>query len=238
MEKRLCVCAVTIFMVSQLSGAAMLDLTTLNSTGIINAAIFNQLNSTNSTGSGVFDSFLRIQGANDSSERGYNTDGQIEFDTKGGTFTHSVLLSDIPVIIIGGVAYREFCLDINQDKKESYLSIDELILYIESAGNLTGYPANFSQPIYNLDADEDNWVKMDYSLNAGSGKADMDFLVPSALFGSDDSKYVYLYSQMGINDTGNDGFEEWGIVEGGAIPEPTTMSLLVLGTLGLLSRKK
>jgi hypothetical protein len=219
---------------SQCSIAAMVDLTTVGSQGVIDGAIFNQINPTNSSGSGVFDSFLRI--SNSGTERGYNTDGTIEFDTLS-SFTHSLLLSAVPVVTINGTVYREFCLDINQNGQQ-ILSLDELKIHVESTGNMSGYPGSFSTPIYDLGSG--NWVKMDYSLNAGSGKADIDVLVPSALFGTDNNKYVYLYSVMGVNGSADDGFEEWGVGADSVaiiIPEPVTFVLLGLGGLMLRKRK-
>src|SRR5258708_4708187 len=65
------------------------------------------------TGTGVIQPFVRIQGK--PTESGYNTDGPIEFDTKdhtGQNWTHSITLSQVPIVTIGGVQYREFLLDI------------------------------------------------------------------------------------------------------------------------------
>ncbi|HEU5116748.1 MAG TPA: LEPR-XLL domain-containing protein, partial [Isosphaeraceae bacterium] len=92
-----------------------LDLTGPASFGFINGALFRQ-GSNQPSGTGVFQSFVRIQ--NDGTEQGYNTDGSPQFDTKGGSFTHAVLLSTIPLKVINGEAYREFNLDINQTGKE------------------------------------------------------------------------------------------------------------------------
>ena len=68
----------------------------------------------------------------------------------------------------------------------------------------------------------------------------MAALIPSALFGTDNSKYVYLYSTMGATIAASDGFEEWGVgtnAEPIYIPEPATLALLGLGSLLFLKRK-
>src|SRR4051794_3655421 len=64
-----------------------------------------------SSGTGVFNSFVRVQ--KDPQESGYNTDGTLEFDTSGGNWTHSILVSEIPVVKIGGQDYWELFSDIN-----------------------------------------------------------------------------------------------------------------------------
>ncbi|OHB55015.1 MAG: hypothetical protein A2Y07_02090 [Planctomycetes bacterium GWF2_50_10] len=232
---------VTVLLLSlpQFSHATVIDLTTANSSGVLYGAIFKQINADNPGGSGVFDSFLRIQ--KDQVEHGYNTNGKLEFDTKAGAHTHALSLADIPVVMIGSVAYREFCLDINQNGQKT-LSLDELKIHIASAANLTEYPtnSNFGPAIYNLDQTGDNLVTMDYTLNPGSGKGDVVLLVPSVLFGTDTSKYVYLYSKLGVNLQADDGFEEWGIGEGGTpiIPEPATLAILSLGSVLMATRRK
>ena len=63
--------------------------------------IGNNCTSLGAAGSGVFSSFVRVQA--DGTEAGYNTDGTLQFDTKSGSFTHSMLLSNIPVVTVGGV---------------------------------------------------------------------------------------------------------------------------------------
>jgi hypothetical protein len=69
--------------------------------------------SASSTGTGVINSFLRVQATGQ--ERGYNTDvTPPPLDDKAGNFTRVLGLSDIPTVTIGGVVYRQFLLDINQ----------------------------------------------------------------------------------------------------------------------------
>jgi hypothetical protein len=89
-----------------------------NSSFTLNGAFFS--NVTYGAGSGVIDSFVRIQTVGN--EQGFNTSGSLsgQPDVKGGAFTHDLRLADVPTIFVGGVAYREFRLDINQEKTILY----------------------------------------------------------------------------------------------------------------------
>ncbi|UCD40766.1 MAG: hypothetical protein JSV69_09185, partial [Chloroflexota bacterium] len=110
--------------------------------GAIVQYIGDQNTTFGSAGSGVFDSFVRLQGNNKKTEvqKGYNTDGAREWDTKAGAFTHSILLSEIPTIEVGGVLYWEFFADINDSDSTPRISLDDLELYLTLIPNLTGYP--------------------------------------------------------------------------------------------------
>ena len=209
--------------------AAMYDLTTVGASATINGAYFIEASAA-STGTGVIQSFVRIQASGD--EEGYNTDARpLEFDeNSSATFTHSLLLNSVPIVNLGGTDYREFLLDINQTHNNPLLSLDKIEIYQASAGNLTGYPA-LGTKIYDLDTGEDNWIKLDYSLNSGSGSGDMFAYIPSSLF---DGDYVYLYSKFGTSIPSNDGFEEWA-VRTAAEPPPVVPvpGAVLLGLLGL-----
>lgn len=189
--------------------------------GALNGAIFGQ-NFSQPMGSGVIDSFVRI-GDNQGVVEGYNTSTRpLQFQENNTlTFTHAIQLSSIPAVNIGGIMYREFLLDINQENVAPLLSLDELRIFV-SPTNFNGTspnPASFYDittkqlnglpAVYDLDAGTDNYVKLNYSLNSGSGTGDMFAFIPSHLFGTNGSDYVYLYSKFGVNYANNDGYEEW-----------------------------
>lgn len=214
-----------------------------------------------STGTGVIDSFLRIQQTGQ--ERGYNTDASSPpLDDKAGTFTHSLLLSDVPIVTINGVQYREFLLDINQNGNE-LLSLNQIQIF-QSNGDATytslteasastdaeiqfgpGVNQVFEMNATNLAVNDPNRteIELNYALNAGSGSGDMFLYVPDSDFSGSLSN-VILFSQFGSprgTYSSNDGFEEWAVrtnVTTSAVPEPS--SILLLGTIlcGLGARFK
>jgi hypothetical protein len=187
-----------------------LDLTTPGAIGSINDAIFRQY-SPQPTGTGVIDSFVRIQSIKGAVQQGYNSDyRKVQFDENTSPqFTRSLALADVPVVDIGGIDYREFLLDINQKASQPLLSLDELRIFMGNAPNLTGYNPS-TQQLAGLTATYDlgsNWIKLDSRLHQGSGVGDMIADIPTSAFTG--GSYVYLYSKFGVNDMPNGGFEEW-----------------------------
>jgi hypothetical protein len=189
------------------------------------------------TGTGVIDSFVRIH--KKGIEQGYNTDGRPLYydENHSPQFTRSLLLSDVPAVDLrgDGTFYREFLLDINQqnNSKGHLLSLDEIAIYQANVGNLTGPRTNLGDPVYDLDESTDNWLKLNYSLQHGSGSGDLLVYVPNSLFG--DRTYVYLYSMFGENQVGDAGFEEWAVRTGSVPPRVPVPAAALLGLLGLTS---
>jgi len=214
--------------------ALVLDLTSYGACGTVNGAIFRQFSSPGA-GSGHIDAFLRIQ--NSGIEHGYNTDARpVEYDQKtSATFTRSLLLSSVPVVVENGICYRQFLLNINQNA-ESFLSLDALEIALHPLPGLYGYLHIFDDPVYDLDAGGDNWIKLGYDRDSGSGLTDMVLLIPDSLFPSSNA-YVYLYSRFGEHFAANAGYEQWACRTNGSVsPEPVTMLLLTFGA-ALAARK-
>ena len=234
--------------VASSASAATLDLTSVASSGTINGAIFTTPDVIVS-GTGLIDSFVRIQG--NGTESGYNTDGTPEFDTKAGTFTHSIQLSDLQtnIVNVGGIDYYEFVLDINQTAPGSLLSLHELEIYIADVGDIDDYAGVLTSEtlVYDLDGapDGDSTIELDYNNFPGSGRLDMYALIPTSLFGNDLDQFVYLYSAFGIPNPSNDGFEEWARKEVGTftpppgpvpLPAAAWMGLSLLGGMGVAKK--
>ncbi len=210
--------------------ASVLDLTSAGASGYINGAYFLQVDP-QSTGSGVIDPFVRLQ-ANDF-EQGYNTDYRpLQFnENSSATFTHSILVSAVPVVTIGTVDYLEFLLDINQNNSKPLLSLDKMEIYLLPTPDAHDY-ASFGTPVYTIDpAGQDNYIKLNYSLNPGSGAGDMFAYIPKSLF-PNQNDYLYLYSRFGDTIPSNDGYEEWATVKESIVPEPASLITMIVGAVG------
>lgn len=222
------------------ASAANVDLTAGGS-ATIGDAIFTT-SSNQSTGTGVIQSFVRVQ--DNGIADGYNTSGRPMFyeDTNTSpSFTHDLALSDVPVVTIEGTAYREFLLDINQTSANPLLSLDMLKFATSDTGGATGEWGTFGTQVYSLG---ENRLFLNYDLNNGSGSGDLFVYVPTAVFG--DASFIYLYSQFGAfggDYAENDGFEEWAVrtpTPVAAIPEPETYALMLAGlaAVGFMARRR
>jgi uncharacterized repeat protein (TIGR01451 family) len=212
-------------------GTPNLDLTDADSFGVIDGVVF-MMGMTQPAGTGVFDTFLRLQ--HNGSEQGYNTDAAPQYDEKN-SHTSSLLLADIPIVFgdgtngtVEGLAYRELLLDLNEaGGGKMYLSLDELQIWQQEAGDLTDFTpdagfagAHTNYLAYDLDAGGDKWIALS-SQGDGSGQSDYRILIPDSYFINDAAhRYVTLYSQFGLQAGWNSdgGFEEWGLSEVGDGP--------------------
>jgi hypothetical protein len=236
--------------------ATTLDLTTADAFGTINDAWFFQVDEA-PAGSGVIDSFVRIEDATPDGEfvDGVNTSARPLYNDElngGSPFTTDLLLSEVGFATYNDILYREFFLDFNEagSEGEELLSLDRIKIYLTDTAFTDGDDTTFddgdpgdngpflaSDLIYDLDFGGDSWIQLNYALDSGSGEANMRMLIPDSLF--TDGTYVYLYSAFGEQGgiwTNSDGFEEWYVGKGEAppIPEPATVLLLGSGLIGLV----
>lgn len=261
------------------ASAAMYDLSSEGSDsvsvtgGIGGTALFNTIFE-QPAGTGYIQPFLRTQLLGQPGdycggtrcEQAYNTDGVKEFDTKDDNqWNRALLLSDIPIVTIDGIQYREFLLDINQNQgnpDQEMLSLDELQFFITTDQFLTGYNDTKNHfdgqatLVWELDVYNggrklvtDNWLLLENCKSpgtCGSGDYDLQALIPSEVFGLDDSVYVTLFNRFGDNagTTGaNDGFEEWAVREATGRPptgvsEPGILPLAMLALLGMIGTRR
>lgn len=235
--------------------AVDLSNTTITS-GVIDGVTFAFDNS-QPTGSGVINSFLRIQ--KNKEEQGYNTNAAKVFDNVGGGFTHDVLFSSLQ-LINGNYL---FLLDINENSGSgNLLSLDGLKFYATNTTSLSttatdgngDWDGSGATLLWSMDTLADNYVLLDYDRGTGgSGQGDMLLTVPeSKLAGGAGFTNFILWSRFGLqegSDANSDaGYEEWaritvpttssstGSTGGGGgsgnIPEPGTLSLAGAAILG------
>ena len=137
------------------TNAAVVDLSAQGSSGTINGALYQQF-TVQPTGTGVIDSFVRVQ-SNAGVEQGYNTDFRpLEFDENNSpNFTRSLLLSAVPVVGVNGTNYREFLLDVNEAASKSEVTLEQVQIYLGAAGTLIGlitehYTATDKKPVLGI----------------------------------------------------------------------------------------
>jgi hypothetical protein len=181
------------------------------------------------TGCGVVHDFLRLQGnaSGGGIQQGYNTDARpLQFDEKNSpVFTHSLTLSEVPVVSVNGVNYLEFFLGVNQNQSSPLISLDQVQIFLGSAPDLTGYSAGTLaglSPVFDMNSGGAVSVLLNSGLSSGNGSGDMALLVPQANFaGADPNSFLYLYSLFGAQPgaSANGGFEQWWVPV--ITPQPT-----------------
>ncbi|PBC19696.1 MULTISPECIES: hypothetical protein [unclassified Mesorhizobium] len=162
---------------------------------------------TEGSGTGNYDSFLRLQATG--VEEGFNTDQNGNVLDDKSSFTHSLLYSDIQSIEIGGTAYLEFRLDLNESNNSTNdaITLTDLKFYIsDQPASLTDFSAGSLGAGFTSIFDLGGAQAL-IDANHGSGTDDYRVLVPVSLFGTvPDGSYLTLYSSFSGS---NGGFEEW-----------------------------
>jgi hypothetical protein len=231
------VTGVTLGAIVATASPTYVDLTTADANQNVNGAIFIQ--GTGPAGTGQFDPFLTIQ-TNDNTEQGHNTCPP-ELDTAciGNARTHALSAAAIPPKTIGGIKYREFSLDANDQGSDDYMSIDDFKVFLDDQNNLTG----FNNTANTFSNDTGTAASLAYTLpsgtivlmrsqtlSPGSGVSDISVEVPDSIFPANCSygsttctTWVTLFTHMGGAGTINvgngcasgcdynvtGGFEEW-----------------------------
>ena len=190
-------------------------------------AVWRTVATGGSTGTGKINSFVRIDNS-DLLVDGHNTDAankNYQNDEKSGAFTHSIRISDIPVVNISGSYYYEFLLDVNQTGTDAVISLNNVQLCTSgSSGSLfqaDACPGALKFQVGDFGNDgvgglypngPDN-VKVDANLNSGSGSGDLFLYIRVSDLPGAATDFVYLFSQFGLPppDGNNGGFEEWAV---------------------------
>jgi len=199
----------------------VLDLSTAGASGSINGAFFQQISPQSMAGK-IIEPFVRIQ--HNFCEEGFNSSGftsgepdsgMDRGDVLVGPYTRDLLLADVPVVDLTGVAYRQFLLDINEvTGSGAHIDLDDLVIY--QSNTAASATRTALTPIYDLDGAGARHILLNYDLNTSSGAGDLVAYVPNSVFGPE--TYVYVYSRFGDS---SDGFEEWSIARPMSNGQPT-----------------
>ncbi len=172
--------------------------------------------SNQASGTGLFDPFVRLQGS--PTEKGYNTDGAVSFDSKPGTWTHAIKVNAIPVVDCDGggsgtATCWELFVDINDSNNAKRISLNVVEVWFTTNPNLVGYVDGTGFPSGATKEYQFNGDILINDVNQGSGRGDLRYLVPTAGHTWDASTYFVLYSEWGTtpsNTTANYGTGGWG----------------------------
>ena len=207
-------------------------------------AIFRQSTFETSAGTGLVNPFLKTN-SNDAVYNAFNTSGTKPTTVTSNDDTRDIPLSWVPQVFIDPdgagplppAMYREIRLDNNEPNNDTrLLSLDVFKVYTTNAGlvptNNLAAP-NDSWPdftgkspllVYDLDATQDSWIKMDANVSNGSGGGDIFFYIPETAFGTRGAAcpfdgatlpgcgyFLYLQVRFGDHYANEGGFEEFAV---------------------------
>ena len=193
-------------------------------------ALWDYFQVTDASGSGVFDTYLKINPKSNIDGQGFNTGGSCTDYDESDPHTMALALSAVPIVDVDGSLYREFCIDINESASNNItelLSLEVCQIWQSDSDDLCGqydmepsYNFTTAEPylVYDLDWEYNYTLILDYGVNSGSGKSDYKLFVPNDWFDTDldwvimvcdhgniELQYPTLYADYGKNG----GFEEW-----------------------------
>jgi len=234
------------------ANATFIDLTMPNSSGSVSTVYGTELldpDTTQPTGTGVFEPFLTIQRTG--VEEGYNSSNKnAPFDVKRiPTWNHEFTVAQMKSgaqVTVGNQTYFRFLIDVNEPNavnssdNKPLISLDSLEMFTSpTAGQKLTNVENLGTKRFDLDLNpiggtDDNWILYD-DRNHGSGQADIAFLIPTSAFaGAADTDFVYMYQKFGEHAGADvvfgDGSTEGGFEEtrfgGFMVPEVSTVGPL------------
>lgn len=212
------------------------------------------------SGTGNFDSFLRLNGS--PVETGYNTSAPNVLDNQDSRWTHDLHVGELSMVQdLYGRYLVSVGMDLNEPNADGarYQSLDVFQVYVSPEGSKnTTNPSELGILIYDMDSTEDNALLLDVNRNAsgGSGRSDLNIYLDLDLFGkAQHSDYVYFYMKMGgvglgvapqypnLDFSNDGGFDELRrdtslqTIGSPVIPEPGTAMLFMLTSIGLIIRR-
>ncbi|WP_210315727.1 SdrD B-like domain-containing protein, partial [Bradyrhizobium sp. cir1] len=211
--------------------ATEIDLTAAGSQTTIDGAIF--LDSANiGSGTGNYNTFLALSPTPSQSgnEQGFNSDDTPPINSTNQDIdqskTHTVLLSSVPIIVVNGIEYYEFRVDLNEanSNPNGQISLDQFKIYSSTSGTIESTTTLFTQNlVYSMDGSPTGDVSLKLSeVSTGSGTDDYAVLVPVSKFAGLDPATTYMYLYVDMGSLGGDyvaagGFEEWNLQSAGTL---------------------
>jgi hypothetical protein len=167
--------------------------------------------SVQTSGTGAIDPFLRVHD-NDNFEQGFNTSNPGGGNPDGmnainSVHTHDLELATLQYVNLAGINYYQFMLDLGEPTGGSQVTIllEKFNLY--TGNNDAPTPTEIASIISG-----DVGKRFDLAGNtilfidetSGNGASDVFIYVPIAAFAGVTDKYLYLYTELGLADSGND----------------------------------